>query len=101
VGTRAGLDRCGKSRTHGDSIQDRRARSQSLHRLNYPAHKGDITMYNMSEQYKYSSKKAQYLNAVNARTHIRWVFCVIKQYNSPTLALSECNTCTSLPDFPL
>ena len=35
---RAGLDRCGKSRPHQDSIPDRPARSQSLYRLSYPAH---------------------------------------------------------------
>jgi len=38
VGTRAGLDD-GKSRLHRDSIPDRTARSQSLYRLSYPAHK--------------------------------------------------------------
>jgi len=30
VGPRAGLDRCGKSRSHRDSIPDRPARSQSI-----------------------------------------------------------------------
>jgi hypothetical protein len=35
---RAGLDRCGKSRTHRDSIPDRPASSQSLYQLSYPAH---------------------------------------------------------------
>ena len=35
---RAGLDRCGKSRPHWDSIPNRPARSQSLYRLSYPAH---------------------------------------------------------------
>jgi hypothetical protein len=39
VGPRAGLDRCGKSRLHRDSIPDRPARSQSLYRLGYPAHR--------------------------------------------------------------
>jgi hypothetical protein len=38
VGPRAGLDRCGKSRPHQDSIPDRPARSQSLYGLSYPAH---------------------------------------------------------------
>ena len=37
LGPRAGLDRCGKSRLHRDSIPDRPARSQSLYRLRYPA----------------------------------------------------------------
>jgi len=35
VGPRAGLDRCGKSRLHRDSIPNRPARSQSLYRLSY------------------------------------------------------------------
>jgi len=43
VGPRAGLDRCGKSRPHRDSTPrpspDRPARSQSLYRLRYPAHR--------------------------------------------------------------
>ena len=38
VGLRAGLDRCGKSHPHRDSIPDRPASSQSLYRLSYPAH---------------------------------------------------------------
>jgi len=38
VGPRAGLDRCGKSRPHRDSIPDRPARSQSIYRLRYLAH---------------------------------------------------------------
>jgi hypothetical protein len=41
VGPRAGLDRCGKSRPHRDSIPDRTTRSQSVYRrLSYPAHSG-------------------------------------------------------------
>ena len=39
VGPRAGLDRCGKSRPHRNSIPDRPARSQSLYRLSYRAHR--------------------------------------------------------------
>jgi len=39
VGPRAGLDGCGKSHPHRDSIPDRPARSQSLYRLSYRAHK--------------------------------------------------------------
>jgi len=39
VGPRAGLDRCGKSRPHRDSIPDRPARSQSLYRLSYRNHR--------------------------------------------------------------
>ena len=38
MGPRAGLDRCGKSRLHRDSIPDRPARSHSLYRLSYRAH---------------------------------------------------------------
>jgi hypothetical protein len=38
VGPRAGLDWCGKSRPHRDSIPDRPAHSHSLYRLRYPAH---------------------------------------------------------------
>ena len=38
VGPRAGLDRCGKSHPHRDSITDRPARSQSLYRLSCRAH---------------------------------------------------------------
>ena len=38
MGPRAGLDRCGKSRPHWDSVPDRPAPSQSLYRLSYPAH---------------------------------------------------------------
>jgi hypothetical protein len=37
VGSRAGLDRCGKSRPTGIQSPDRPARSQSLYRLSYPA----------------------------------------------------------------
>ena len=40
VGPRAGLDRCGNSRfPTGIRFPDRPARSQSLYRLSYPAHK--------------------------------------------------------------
>jgi hypothetical protein len=42
VGPRVGLDNCGKSRPHRDSIPDRPARSQSLYRLSYPAHGSGI-----------------------------------------------------------
>ena len=35
----------GKSRPHRDSIPDRPARSQSLHRLSYPAHMSVIILY--------------------------------------------------------
>ena len=38
VGPRAGLQRCGKSRPHRDSIPYRPARSESLYCLRYPAH---------------------------------------------------------------
>jgi len=39
VGPRAGLDRCGKSRPHRDSISDGPNPSHSLYRLRYyPAH---------------------------------------------------------------
>jgi hypothetical protein len=38
VGSRAGLDRCGKSGLTGIRSPDRTARSQSLYRLRYPAH---------------------------------------------------------------
>jgi hypothetical protein len=37
VGPRVGLDVCEKSRPHRDSIPGPSARSQSLHRLSYPA----------------------------------------------------------------
>jgi hypothetical protein len=37
VGIGAGLDRCGKSYLHRDSIPGRPARRQSLYRLRYPA----------------------------------------------------------------
>jgi hypothetical protein len=36
VGRKAGLDGCGKSRPHRDSIPDRPTRSESLYLLNYP-----------------------------------------------------------------
>jgi hypothetical protein len=39
VGPRFGLDG-GKSRPHRDSTPDRRARSQTLYRLSYPAYVG-------------------------------------------------------------
>jgi len=43
VGPRAGLDRCGKSRPHRDSIPDRPNRSQSLYRLKYlPEYKVNV-----------------------------------------------------------
>ena len=47
VGPRARLDRCGKSRLTGVRSPDRPARSQSLYRLSYPAHKteGKYTNY--------------------------------------------------------
>ena len=35
MGPRAGLDKCGISRPHRDSIPGRPARSQSLYRLSY------------------------------------------------------------------
>ena len=38
MGPRTGMDRCGKSRHHWDSIPDRPALSQLLDRLRYPAH---------------------------------------------------------------
>ena len=40
VGPRAGLDRCGKSRSNRDSVPgpDRAVRIQSVYRLSYPAH---------------------------------------------------------------
>jgi hypothetical protein len=37
-GSRVGLDRRGKSRSHRDSIPDRPSRSQSVYRLSYRAH---------------------------------------------------------------
>jgi hypothetical protein len=40
VGPTAGVDGCGKSRPHRDSIPNRPARSESLYRLIYP---GPIT----------------------------------------------------------
>jgi hypothetical protein len=40
-GTRAGLDRCGKS-PNGIRSPDRPARSQSLYRLSYPAHSREV-----------------------------------------------------------
>jgi len=36
VGSRAGLDGCGKARPRRDSIPDRPARRESLYRLSYP-----------------------------------------------------------------
>ena len=46
VGPRAGLDGCGNSRPHRDSIPDRPARSQSLYRLSYPAQIGNLSLHN-------------------------------------------------------
>ena len=46
MGPRAGLDRCGKSHPHWDSIPDRPARGRSLYRLSYRAHK-DNAMYGL------------------------------------------------------
>jgi len=43
VGPRAGLDGR-KSRPHRGSIPDRPARSQSLYRLSYPAHKYSVNL---------------------------------------------------------
>ena len=40
VGPWAGLDGCGKSRPYRDSIPDRPARSESLHRVSYPNSQG-------------------------------------------------------------
>jgi len=42
VGLRAGLDRCGKSRLHRDSIPGCAARSESLYRLSFA---GSIYMH--------------------------------------------------------
>ena len=42
VGPRAGLDRCGISRPHRNSIPDRPA--HSLYRLRYPANKNHLTL---------------------------------------------------------
>ena len=38
MGSRAGLERCGKSLSHRGSIPDHPARSQSLYRIRYPAY---------------------------------------------------------------
>jgi hypothetical protein len=42
AGPRAGLDECGKSRTHRDPIPDRPVRSESLYRQSYPGPQMDI-----------------------------------------------------------
>jgi hypothetical protein len=44
VGPRAGLDGCGKSRPHRDSIPDLPARSDALYRLSYPGPSVKIIM---------------------------------------------------------
>jgi hypothetical protein len=41
VGSRDGLDRCGKSRPHRDSIPDHPARSELQYRLRYLGPPGD------------------------------------------------------------
>jgi len=46
LGHRAVLDRCGKSRSHWDSIRNRPARSQSLYRLSYPGHEPYLVLLN-------------------------------------------------------
>jgi len=46
LGLRAGLDRCGKSRPHRDSIPNRPARNQSLYRLSYLAQRAMCTHRN-------------------------------------------------------
>ena len=45
VGSRAGLDMCGKPHPHRVSILDRPAHSQSLYRLSYQAHNIYIYIY--------------------------------------------------------
>ena len=47
VGPRAGLDRCGKSRPHRDSIPGPSSPSHSLYRLSYRAHNYDYTELNI------------------------------------------------------
>jgi hypothetical protein len=42
VGLMAGLDGCGKSRPHRDSIPDRRTRNESLCRLSYHGHQQQL-----------------------------------------------------------
>jgi len=51
MGPRAGLDRCGKSRPHQDSIPDRPARSHSLYRLSFPAHVNLLVLCKCHLQY--------------------------------------------------
>ena len=59
VGPRAGLDKCGKSRPHRDSIPDLPARSQSLYRLSYPAYglhlKYPLFLFNFNKTSNFST----------------------------------------------
>ena len=54
MGTRAGLDRCGKSRPTGIRSPDLPARSQSLYRLIYPAHNNNNNNNNNNEANQYN-----------------------------------------------
>ena len=67
VGPRAGLDSCGKSRPHRDSIP---ARSQSLYRLSYRAHKAFCTKSNcfLNRLFKLALKFIDWL--IYLRCHI-------------------------------
>ena len=58
VGPRAGLDRCGKSRLHRDSIPDRPARSQSLYRLSYRSCNIHLVFSNLCCGYSYVLNEA-------------------------------------------
>jgi len=66
VGPRTGLERCGKSRPHRDSIPDRPARSQSLYRLRYPTHKYKLLqtfihmIYYLLPKAKFYQEKSRY-----------------------------------------
>jgi hypothetical protein len=53
VGLRAGLERCGISRPHRDSIPDRPARSQSLYRLSYPSPLVDLRLCVVNAEFGY------------------------------------------------
>ena len=80
MGLKAGLDRCGESRPHRDSIPNRPARRQSLYRLRYPAyndyvgtHKTTLIITSLEEMYLNSMK----FLIINLRFRFSCIFCDI------------------------
>ena len=97
VGSRAGLDGCGKSRPTGIRSPDRPARSQSLYRLRYPGPNSLPLTFNILHIYPFSNSISNWPTLHPHKKTGKIIVLCLSMFTFLEKGLCKCWTFTTRP----